>query len=48
MPMAIRLQDIVPGQLVSFKAQCSDGVPDDARVVFFHGLPRPHETALWN
>jgi hypothetical protein len=48
MPMAIRLQDIVPGQLVSWKAQCRDGVPDDARVVFFHGQPRPHETALWN
>ena len=47
MPMAIRLQDIIPGQLVSFKAQCRDGVPDGARVVFYHGLPRPHETPLW-
>lgn len=48
MPMAMRLQDIVPGQLVSWKAQCRDGVPNDARVVFYHGQPRPHETDLWN
>lgn len=48
MPTAIRLQDVLPGQLVSWKAQCRDGVPADARVVFYHGKPRPHETELWN
>ena len=47
MPMAIRLQDLLPGQLVSWKAQCADGVPESARVVFYHGQPRPHETDLW-
>jgi len=48
MPMAIRLQDILPDQLASYKAQCGAGVPQGARVVFYHGLPRPHETPLWN
>jgi hypothetical protein len=41
-PNADRLQDLYPGQLVSFKADCREGVPDNARVVCFHGLPRPH------
>lgn len=51
MPMAIRLQDIVPGQLASWKAHCggrADQIPADARAVYFHGQPRPHETELWN
>lgn len=47
MPMAMRFQDLLPGQLVSWKADCKDGVPKGARVVFYHGNPRPHETALW-
>lgn len=30
--------------IVSYKKHCRDqGVPDDARVVCFHGRPRPHE-----
>lgn len=41
-PRADRLQDLYPGQLVSFKVNCRDGLPDGARVVCFHGLPRPH------
>ena len=40
-----RLQDKYPGQIVSFKKDCIEGVPDDARVVAFHGLPRPHVIA---
>lgn len=39
---ADRLQTIVPDQIVSFKAHCGDGIPKGARVVCFHGLPRPH------
>jgi hypothetical protein len=42
-PNAERLQDLFPGQLVSFKADCREGAPDGARVVCFHGLPRPHQ-----
>lgn len=40
-----RLNRLYPGQLVSYKAdvQRLGSVPDSARAVFFHGLPRPHE-----
>lgn len=34
-------QDIAPGAVVSWKKQCRDGVPPGARVVCFHGKPRP-------
>ena len=33
-------QDVLPGQLVSYKIH---GVPDGARLVKFHGRPKPHE-----
>lgn len=51
MPMAIRLQDILPGQLGSWKANFGGdaaNIGPDVRVVYFHGAPRPHETELWN
>jgi len=48
MPMAIRLQDVIPGQLASWKAHCGEGVPTGVSAVFYHGKPRPHETELWN
>lgn len=38
-----RFQDLVPGQIVSYKQHCRDGVPEDARVVCFHGNPRPRD-----
>lgn len=42
---AARLQDLLPGQLVSWKVDCKYGVvPPDARLVFFHGQPRPWGT----
>lgn len=44
---AARWQDIVPGQVVSFKVHCRAGVPDGSRIVCFHGNPRPWETPLW-
>lgn len=34
-------QEILPGQLVSWKVNCARGVPAGARVIFFHGRPRP-------
>lgn len=51
MPTAIRLQDILPGQLGSWKANFggnAGNIGKDTRVVYFHGEPRPHETELWN
>ncbi|KRS17530.1 hypothetical protein [Roseovarius indicus] len=34
-------QDILPGSVVSWKKHCKSGVPDDAKIVCFHGKPRP-------
>lgn len=44
-PKADRLQTLYPRQFVSFKVDCwrQGGIPDDARVLLFHGHPRPHE-----
>ena len=43
-PDADFFQDRQPGQVVSYKLHCArQGVPDYARVVCFHGVPRPHE-----
>lgn len=39
-----RWQDVTPGQVVSYKADCSRGLPPGARVVCYHGLPKPHQT----
>lgn len=41
-----RWQDILPeNSIVSFKADCwlQGGIPDGAKVMIFHGMPRPHE-----
>jgi hypothetical protein len=44
----VALQDCFPGQLVSFKADLQGSVPPpEARVCFFHGLPRPHQCGGW-
>lgn len=45
MPNAGRLQSLFPTQIVSFKAHCARGIPKFARLVCFHGHPRPHELA---
>jgi hypothetical protein len=36
-------QDVLPGQLVSYKVHCAGGLPDGSHVVCFHGKPDPHE-----
>jgi len=36
-------QEILPGAVVSFKKHCAGGVPAGARVIAFHGQPRPWE-----
>lgn len=41
-------QEVCPGQVVSYKRHCTKVLPGDARVVSFHGKPRPHEVnAQW-
>lgn len=44
-PEAELLQDLFPGHFVSYKGHCREGLPESARVVCFHGSPRPHEVA---
>lgn len=43
------VQDLFPGQFVSYKADAlrEGRIPVDARVVLFHGEPRPHEVDGW-
>ena len=44
---ADRWQDILPGQIVSYKAdRVHNGIPANARIVSFHGKPRPHEVGF--
>lgn len=46
---ADRWQDIVPKQVVSWKVHCkNDCVPPDARVVCFHGKPRPFDVGKFH
>ena len=37
------IKTIPVGQVVSYKYDCLDGVPESAKVVCFHGKPDPHE-----
>lgn len=37
------LRELYPGQIVSRWCECIDEVPQDARLVCWHGTPRPHE-----
>jgi hypothetical protein len=45
---AKRLQDLAPGQIASYKADVRDGrgLPKSARVICFHGKPRPWEVGF--
>jgi len=51
------IQDLFPSEVVSYKVHCLRGkdavLPDKAKVVCFHGKPRPHEinnsfNQFWN
>lgn len=44
---ADRWQDEVPNQVVSWKVHCSKGIPLDARIICFHGKPRPWEVGAF-
>jgi len=49
-PGAVRLQDIFPGFIVSYKVHCAGrrSPPYGARIVKFHGLPKPENCPdLW-
>lgn len=37
------LQDIYPRKFTSYKRDARYGIPEGCSVVFFHGLPRPHQ-----
>ena len=36
-------QELLPGQLASYKMLKKDGLAEDTRIVVFHGKPDPHE-----
>lgn len=36
-------QDKFPDEVVSYKVHCQNGLPKEAKIVCFHGKPRPHE-----
>ena len=38
-----KLQDLFPGSFVSYKVHCGKYPPKGAKVVCFHGQPRPHD-----
>ena len=42
-PHVVRIQDAVPGKVVSYKVHCRNGVPEGASLVCFHGKPRPRD-----
>jgi len=36
-------EDLAPNQIVSYKAHCKNGEPDEkAKIVYFHGYPKQH------
>lgn len=41
------LQELFPRQFYSYKAHCTSGIPPGAKVICFHGKPRPHEAPGW-
>lgn len=40
-PKTLRIQDEIPGQVVSWKVHCQNGVPPEAKVICMHGKPKP-------
>lgn len=46
LPNADMWQKLVPDQFVSYKNHCREGLPKGARMVSFHGDPRPHTLDL--
>lgn len=52
MPNMERFQHLFPGDFVSFKRDCRRGntivIPPNAKVLCFHGVPKPHELLQHN
>ena len=47
-PPVVRLQNEFPGDCASYKAQKlagSNTIPENIKLVFFHGKPMPHEVS---
>ncbi|MDB4726530.1 hypothetical protein OAF54_03745, partial [bacterium] len=45
-------QDLLPGQIISYRLDCKksnviDILPDDARMISFHGRDKPHSRTGW-
>lgn len=45
-PDPVLWQDLFPGEILSWKADCTEGVPPQARIVYFHGYPRPWDIGM--
>ena len=45
-PDPVFWQDLCPNQIVSWKVDCAEGVPKKARVIYFHGKPRPWDIGM--
>lgn len=41
-----KYQDLVPGQIVSYKIHCGSSLPKNARLVSFHGDPKPRFASI--
>lgn len=37
------VQDLFPGQIVDYLAECKDSLPENAAIVAFPRDPKPHE-----
>lgn len=40
----LEFQKLLPGCIVSYKWDCRHKVPDNAIIICYHGVPRPHHT----
>lgn len=45
-PIVSFWEDEIPGQIVSFKVHCRKGIPENARIVCFHGKPKPWDLGV--
>ena len=45
-PNPVLWQDLFPGEILSWKVDCKQGIPETACVVYFHGQPRPWDVGM--
>lgn len=41
------LQELFPGQVISYKVHAANAIPANSSVVCFHGFPHPHQAGGW-